>query len=162
MEKEQYSQEEMAVYIDYILQNDELEKAVSKWAKHPKSDNNLMGVIEALVRRDKECGGLIISVECDEIPTGAENIVLFSKSRQYYMHRVEGLEGHHYIMVFTSKKKFKECEDTSGVVMFIKELFAYIEQHEDLDGIIFNLEKEGMVCGKDFLRVALCMMQKED
>lgn len=161
MKSNQYSQGDISSFLDYMLQNNELEKALTKWKRDSQNVDKIWNVLNAFAKRDAECGGLIVAVECSQIPTGADNITLFEMGRQYYMHKVEGENNCNYAMAFTSKERFRECEDTVGIVLFIKELFTFIEQCEELDGIILNYGKEGMVCGKDFLRAVLCSIQNK-
>lgn len=42
------------------------------------------------------------------------------------------------MMVFTSKKKFKECNDNSGVFMFVGDVIEFALMMERTDGIILK------------------------
>lgn len=162
-ETEEMLEKDKEVFIEYMLNNAELEKLLRKWKRKRKSGESFLELITGIADRDKEQGGFILSVKSDMIPTGADNIELFlsPKYPRLDLNYVEGKDNGKYAMVFTSKERFRECNDTSGVVMFIGDLVYLLEQKQEVDGIIINLEKEEVIFGKDWLRAIICLLEKE-
>lgn len=163
-ETEEMIEQDKEVFIEYMLNNGALEKLLRKWKRKRKTGESLFELITGIVNRDKEQGGFILSVKSDLIPTGADHLELFltPKYPRLDLNYVEGKDNGKYAMVFTSKERFRECNDTSGVVMFIGDLIYLLEQKAEVDGIILNLEKEEIIFGKDWLRAILCILEKEN
>lgn len=65
-----------------------------------------------------------------------------------------------FAMVFTSRERFKVCNDTSGFVVFIDELFRFLISQPDIDGIMLNLKKEEAVFDKEMMKRVLSMMEQ--
>lgn len=57
------------------------------------------------------------------------------------------------VMIFTSRERFKECDDTSGFVMFIDELFEFLGTCVGIDGVVINYKKENVVLNKEMLGI---------
>lgn len=154
MGKEEFTAEEKQQFIEYMLNNKALEKKLKRWDKSPNNPDYFIEMIEAMAKRDQEQGGLIISVKSDEIPTGAENIEFFilDKYKRMNMNYAEAPSGKKYIMVFTSRKEFKECNDTSGIVMFIGDVINLALITKQTDGIVINAGKHGIAFDRVILR----------
>lgn len=163
MKTEEMIEKDKEVFIDYMLDNRELEKLLRKWKRKRKTGESLLELITGIAKRDQEQGGFILSVKSDLIPTGADNLELFltPKYPRLDLNYVEGKDNGKYAMVFTSKERFRECNDTSGVVMFIGDLVYLLEQKLEIDGIVLNLEKEEIIFGKDWLRAIICILEEE-
>lgn len=162
MTTEELIEKDKTRFIDYMLANDELEKLLRKWKRKKTSGDLFLELITGIAKRDKEQGGFILSVKTDKIPTGADNLDFFllPKHSKLELNYVEGKDDKKYAMVFTSKKRFMECNDTSGVVMFIGDLVYLLEQKPEVDGIVLNLQKEEIIFGKEWLRAIMCMIEK--
>lgn len=156
----QISDEEKRECIEYMLCNKSLEKTLRNWKRHKSCMDAMFEMLNAFVERARVDGGLIVSVKCDQIPTGAEHVEFFMADKVCELHWAEDKRGRLYVMVFTSKERFQECDDTSGVVMFMDELFIMAEKRKDLDGIIINLEKEEVILDKVMLRIVLWLLEK--
>ncbi|MGC6173967.1 SseB family protein [Lacrimispora sp. 38-1] len=156
---EKISEEEKKEYIEYMLQNDTIEEALKNWKRNQNSEE-LGKMLETIAAKSEECAGLILSVKSDSIPTGADNIVFFSGVERGDIHRVIDNEGKSYAMVFTSKEKFQECNDTSGFVMFIDEVFELIVDKEALDGMVMNIAQEDIVFNKFMMRVVIWLIRQ--
>lgn len=79
----------------------------------------------------------------------------YPKVELYY---VEGKDGKYYAMAFTSRESFKKCNDTSGLVMFIGDLFVLIEGMEEVNGIVLNIGREEIIFDKMLLRATLSLI----
>ncbi|RDY30136.1 SseB family protein [Lachnotalea glycerini] len=153
------NEEEKKEYIEYMLQNNTIEENLKNWKQNQNSEV-LSKMLETIAAKSEECAGLILSVKSDSIPTGADNIALFSDFDGGVIHRVIDNEGKSYAMLFTSKEKFKECDDTSGIVMFIDEVFELIVDKEELDGMVMNIYKEDVVFNKFVMRVVIWLIRQ--
>ena len=140
--------------IQYMLENYPLEKALKKFQKYPKRSKNLINLLRTIAEQDKNNRGLIMAVSCDGIPVGVENIEFFSIDQKFNFHKAGG-EDCTYVMAFTSKEHFRKFDDTSGIVMFIGDIFGIVECKGDIDGIVFNAGKEEVVLEKEFIRAVL-------
>lgn len=158
MKQEEFTSEEKQQFIEYMLDNKELEKKLRRWDKSQNNPDYFIEMIEEMAKRYSEQGGLIVSVRSDEIPTGADNVEFFmlDKYKKISINYAEDQLGKQYMMVFTSKKKFKECNDTSGVVMFVGDVIEFALMMERTDGIVLNMGKksgrDGIILGKIILR----------
>lgn len=156
---EKISDEEKKEYIDYMLQNDTIEEVLKNWKRNQNSEV-LCKMLETMAAKSEECAGLILAVKSDVIPTGADNIVLFTATERGEINRVIDKEGKSYAMVFTSKEKFKECNDASGFVMFIDEVFELIVDKEALDGLVINIGEEDVVFNKIMMKVVIWLIRQ--
>ncbi len=68
--------------------------------------------------------------------------------------------GKSYAMVFTSKERFQECNDTSGFVMSIGELFELLVEKEELDGMVINIGQEDIAFNKCMMRVVIWLIRQ--
>lgn len=158
MDRDEISDGEKQGFIELMLRNEGLEEAARKW----NGDSCMyaaLGVLDALAARAQQYGGLIVSVRCREIPAGADNIEFFMADKYCEVCWVEDADGKRYAMVFTSRERFGECGDTSGVVMFMDDLLAMAEAKEELDGIVINLGSEQVVIDKPMLRIAMRLLE---
>ena len=114
------SAEDNELFVNEMLNGNEvIEDALVNWKKNPDDPYAKAFVYKALLERDNNCGGLIISVKSEDIPAGADNVRYCDGSEQIILNKVKGSYEDHYLLVFTSMERFKECNETAGVVMFI-------------------------------------------
>lgn len=147
------SEKENDLYVNAMLEGNEIiENALGKWSNNQKDICAMLEVYKSIVDRDRECGGLIVSVESNGIPAGADNIEFFNGDKTIRMNRSKGASGDKYILVFTSRDRFREYNDTAGVVMFIRELFSLLGEMEGIDGIVVNLHKEEILFSKQVMQ----------
>lgn len=161
MMPELISEEEKKECIEYMLQNDEIELALNNWEQHKNSDEYMCKVLDVIAARSEECGGFIVAILSDNIPTGVNYIALFTGEEKGEIHRVENSDGKSYAMVFTSKSRFQKCNDTSGLVMFIDEVFDLLESKAELDGMVINFGSDDIIFDKIMMRAAICIMRQE-
>lgn len=140
--------------IQYMLENDSLEKALKKYKRHPKRSRNLISLLRILAEQDKDNRGLIVAVSCDEISVGVENIEFFNADKNCTFHKA-GEKDSAYVMAFTSKEHFRKFDDTSGIVMFIGDIFGIIEYKKNIDGIVLNAGEEEVILEKGLIRAVL-------
>ena len=158
MDMKAIADDEKREIIEFMLDNAALEEKMGKWKQKEEDILLFMDFTAALVRRSREDGGLIISVESGEVPPGAENIEIFRKDTKGDVNIVIGENKQHLAMIFTSRERFKECDDTSGFVMFIDELFEFLGTCAGIDGVIINYKKENVVLNKEMLGIFLDFM----
>lgn len=156
---EKISEEEQKEYIEYMLDNDKIEKYLISWKQNQNSET-LSKMLEIIAAESEECTGLILSVNSDSIPSGADNIVLFTGTERGDIHRLIDKAGKSYAMTFTSKERFQECNDTSGFVMFIDELFEILVEKEELDGMVINIGQEDIAFNKFMMRVVIWLIRQ--
>ena len=146
------SAEDNKLFVDEMLKGNEIiEEALTNWNDNPNDVEKLAYVYKALLDRDKECGGLIVSVESGKIPAGSENVKYFNGAEEIKVLKVSGSFDDEYLMVFTSRERFKECNETAGVVMFIRSVFSLLIKVEGVDGIVINIGKEEMILNKNYM-----------
>ncbi len=153
MDMKAIADDEKREIIEFMLDNAALEEKMGKWKQKEEDILLFMDFTAALVRRSREDGGLIISVESGEVPPGAENIEIFRKDKKGDVNIVIGENKQHLVMIFTSRERFKECDDTSGFVMFIDELFEFLGTCVGIDGVVINYKKENVVLNKEMLGI---------
>ena len=141
--------------IEFMLDNAVLEEKMGKWKQNGEDIVLFMDFVAALVKRSREDGGLIISVKSKDVPAGAENIEIFRKDKKGKVNIVAGGEEQRLAMVFTSKERFEKCNDTSGFVMFIDELFDFLGTRPEIDGLIMNYKEENIVFNKEMLEILM-------
>lgn len=139
--------------IEFMLDNAVLEEKMGKWKQKEEDIVLFMDFVAALVKRSREDGGMIISVRSGEVPTGAENIEIFRKDKKGDVNIVAGGNEQRLAMVFTSKERFKKCNDTSGFVIFIDEIFRFLGTRPEIDGLIMNYKEENIVFNKEMLDI---------
>lgn len=118
-------------------------------------------VLDVIAARSEECGGFIVAILSGNIPTGVNNIVFFTGEEKGEIHKVENSDGKSYAMVFTSKSRFQKCNDTSGLVMFIDEVFELLEGKAELDGMVINFGSDNIIFDKIMMRAAIWIMRQE-
>ena len=153
------SKEKKQELLEYMLCNQSLEKSLQNWKKHKKNTDSIIDLINALADGARSDKGIIVAVNCPDIPKGAEHVDFFMADKKRNMYWVDDKNGMRYVMVFTSKERFQECNDISGIVVFMDELFVMIEKRKDLDGIIINLEREEVILNKVILRAVIQVMK---
>lgn len=141
--------------IEFMLDNAVLEEKMGKWKRKEEDIVLFMDFMAALIKRSREDGGLIVSVRSEEVPAGAENIEIFRKDKKGDINIVAGGEEQRFAMVFTSKKRFEKCNDTSGFVMFIDELFGFLGTRTEIDGLIINYKEENVIFNKEMLEICV-------
>lgn len=143
------SAKENDLYVNAMLKGNEvIEIALAKWQEDQNDVCAMFAVYKSILDRDRDCGGLIVSVEAGDIPAGAENIEFFNGDKYLNLNRSKGSFGDKYLLVFTSRDRFRECNDTAGVVMFIREAFTLLGGMEGADGIVMNIGKEEIIFDK--------------
>lgn len=146
--------------IDLMLQNEAIEKAICNHQKHKRDADILINLLSVMAQRANEDGGFIVSVKCPDVFPGLDNIEILSENKHYELMNVEGKDNKKYVMVFTSKERYKMCDDTSGVIMFIDHLLRFVEQSDLVDGIVINLNKEQLIWDKIFIRMVLVLIEQ--
>lgn len=141
--------------IEYMLENRDLEKTLKKWKKYKRNDDYMFEVLELLIESAKNQKGMIVAVKADNMSIESEQLDFIDINKKYEMLYVTDKKDKSYIMVFTSKERFKECSNISGVVMFMDELIVAMERRKDVNGIIINLEKEEIILDKIMLRAII-------
>lgn len=159
MSMERLTEKEMKEALDVMLDNASIEEELQRWKQEEGNPILMMELLEAVTKRAKEEGGLIVSVKSDGVPAGAENIEFFQKEKNGDVNIITDNYDRHFAMVFTSKERFKLCDDTSGFVMFIDELFTFLGERPEIDGMMINWKKEDVVFDKEMMRTVLRMME---
>lgn len=156
------AEEENRKMIEFMLDNAVLEEKIGKWKQKEEDIVLFMDFIAALIKRSREDGGLIISVKSGEVMTGAENIEIFRKDKRGDLNIVAGESGRRFAMVFTSRERFKKCDDTSGFVMFIDELIGFLETQPEIDGCIMNYKEEDVIFNKEMLGILVDFLDSKE
>lgn len=156
------SAEDNELFVNEMLNGNEvIEDALVNWKKNPEDPYAKAFVYKALLERDNNCGGLIISVKSEHIPAGADNVRYCDGSEQIILNKVKGSYEDHYLLVFTSRERFKECNETAGVVMFIRSVFSLLRKVKGVDGIVINIGKEEMILNKNYMDLLNRLIQKD-
>lgn len=154
---------ELEEVVAYMLANEKIETAMKGYTENPSSET-FLSMMTAMIERDAEDGGFILSIHSEEIEPGAENIVVFQndKHKKLTITNVEIGNESRYALAFTSKRRFMTCNDTSGIVMFIGELVELMAHSDQVDGLILNLENEEIILDKRIIMVLNeCMKDKK-
>lgn len=155
--------EDNELFVNEMLKgNEKIEDALANWKENSEDSYAMAFVYKALLERDNQCGGLIISIKDDNIPAGADNIKYYNGSEQITLNKVKGSYEDHYLLVFTSRERFKECNETAGVVMFIREAFYLLIKVEGVDGIVLNICNEEMILNKNYMELINKLVEKGD
>lgn len=148
------SAEENDIIVNEMLKGNEvIEEALAKWKEDTQNIGYIAAAYKSIIDRDRECGGFIVSVECDNVPAGADNVEFFNGGKTLKLNKTKGSYDDRYLLVFTSRDRFRECNDTAGVVMFIREAFSLLRDIEGVDGIVINIGKEEVVINKYDMKV---------
>lgn len=145
MERPKLPEEEKKSFIDYMLKNEKLEMTIQK--RNKALTLYQISVLSSIFLRCKDNAGFIVAVDSCEIPIGVDNIEFYTEIKKYSkMHCAAMEDGTKYVMVFTSKKRFKEIDGLSGVVMPM-EVFIGVMcfKKDEADGIVINLGKEELI-----------------
>lgn len=156
------AEEENRKMIEFMLDNAVLEEKIGKWKQKEEDIVLFMDFIAALIKRSREDGGLIISIKSEEVMTGAENIEIFRKDKRGDLNIVAGESGQRFAMVFTSRERFKKCDDTSGFVMFMDELIGFLETQPEIDGCIMNYKEEDVIFNKEMLGILVDFLDSKE
>lgn len=141
--------------------NQIIEEALAKWKENEGNICDIASVYKSILDRDRAYGGLIVSVECDNVPAGADNIEFFNGGKMLKLNKTRGSYDDRYLLVFTSRDRFKECNDTAGVVMFIREAFSLLADIEGVDGIVINIGREEAILNKSVMKMINRMIEME-
>ena len=148
------SEAENDLIVTAMLNNNEIiEEALTEWIYNQQDIYATAKVFKCIQDRDQRCGGLIVSVESGSISAGADNIEFFNGNKHVSMNRVKGKLGESYIMIFTSRERFRQYNNTAGIVMFIRELFSFLGNLDGVEGIVINMGKEDVVIDRIMLNL---------
>lgn len=156
-----FTEKEKQEAMEHILDNVSIERELQRWKEEEENPALMRRLLDAVVQRAREDGGLIISVKSGDVPAGAENIELFRAEKKGDINFIAGSCNHRFAMVFTSRERFEACGDTSGFVMFIDDLFQFLTEQPDIDGMMLNLKKEEAVFDKEMMKAVLARLGKE-
>lgn len=160
---ENFREIEQDQIIAHMLENEEIEKSLQKWAKE-QSNEAFTSMMYAMIERDANDGGLILAIHNEGVEEGKGDIVFFQKDvhKELIITNVESESNKRYALVYTSKNCFKSCKNTSGIVMFIREVVELLVLSEQLDGVIINFGNEDILLDKRELGALLaCIKMKE-
>lgn len=164
MDQPKLTEEQKQSFIDYMLRNEEVEKAIQKTDKAlPLYE---ISVLRSILLRCEDNAGFIVAVDSCEIPTGVDNLGFYTEITMYSkMHCAAKEDGEKYVMVFTSKSRFMEIDGLSGVVIPIDILIGMIcLKKAETDGIVINLKKEELIIkmpALEFLYNCICELESE-
>ena len=148
------SAEENDIIVNKMLKGNEvIEEALAKWKEDTQDVGYIAAAYKSIIDRDREYGGFIVSVESGNIPAGADHVEFFNGDKYVKLNKAKGSHDDRYFLVFTSRDRFRECNDTAGVVMFIREAFSLLRDIEGVDGIVINIGKEEVVINKHDMKV---------
>lgn len=142
MRKLELTVEEKKAFIDYMLNNEELEQAIQNNKEVPMYS---ISILNSIISRCKDDAGLIIAVKSSEIPVGIGNIELYTElTKHCEMHCAAMEDGTKYVMAFTSKNRF--LDDLSGVVIPIDVFIGMMcLKKDETDGIVINWGEEEII-----------------
>ncbi len=137
------TEEEKRLFIDYMLENEELEKIIER--KDKQLPDYQLSVYGSIIWRCRNDAGFIVALDSSEIPVG--KIGFYTELTQECQMKIAARkDGRKYVMAFTSKEKFKKYFDVSGVVLPMDDLIAIIcLKKEEVDGIVINLGKKELI-----------------
>lgn len=147
------SEELKEKFIEYMLDNRQVERKVEYLGKHPKSRNGVFNLIKELADCDAIEKGVILGIKANS--DNLKGRLSFFEMQQGDLTYVTDSRGRRFVMLFTSKKKFELCPDIQGYVCFIKELFEALAVKEAVDGIAFNINSDGILLDKFVIRIVL-------
>lgn len=148
------SAEENDIIVNEMLRGNEIiEETLAKWKEDTQDVGYIAAAYKSIIDRDRECGGFIVSVESGNVPAGADHVEFFNGGKPLKLNKAKGSYDDRYLLVFTTRDRFRECNDTAGVVMFIREAFSLLRDIEGVDGIVINIGKEEVVINKHDMKV---------
>lgn len=142
MRKLELTVEEKKAFIDYMLNNEELEQAIQNNKEVPMYS---ISILNSIISRCKDDAGLIVAVKSSKIPVGVGNIELYTEVKEHCeMHCAAMEDGTKYVMAFTSKNRF--LDDLSGVVIPIDVFIGMMcLKKDETDGIVINWGEEEII-----------------
>lgn len=151
------SEGEQEVFIDYMLDNEKLEKTIRSWDDNPQNTDTFMEMIYTFVDRINDGGAFVVALESNTIKPGVKNIEFATGNKGGTIaSAVNVKENKVYAMLYTDKKYFeRNCNDLSGLVMFIDDILEYIETIKNVDGVVINAGRDDIILGKPFIRTIL-------
>lgn len=154
MDQLKVTTEEKKMFIDYMLNNEELEKVIQKSCENPLIYELL--VFGAIIERCQNDAGFIVAVNSDKIPAGADNIEFYTEVTKGCEMICAGKEdGTKYVMVFTSKERFQKAGDMSGMVMPIDDFIGVMCLKKEIDGMVINVMDEELIMETSALEILL-------
>lgn len=151
------SEDEQEAFMDYMLDNVNLEKAIRRWNSNPKIIEIFMEMIYTFVDRINDGGAFIVALESDDIKSGVENIEFATGNKGGIIaSAISVKENKKYAMLYTDKEYFEgNCNDLSGLVIFIDDILKYIEKRKGIQGVVINAGRDNIILGKPFIRIIL-------
>ena len=147
------AEDNVGIVNEMLKGNEVIEKALAKWKDNQLDICDIAAAYKSIIDRDRECGGFIVSVESGNVQAGADHVEFFNGGKPLKLNKAKGSYDEQYLFVFTTRDRFRECNDTAGVVMFIREAFTLLKDIEGVDGIIINIGKEEVVINKHDMKV---------
>ena len=100
--------------------------------------------------------GLIVAIKSDVVKPRADNIEFLTGKQHGMVQTAATQDGKAYAVVFTSKERFQNCcNDLSGIIMFMEDVFVTLEKREELDGIVINAGTEETILDKMMMRAII-------
>lgn len=158
--KKLVSMEENESIVNEMLKGNEvIEKALEEWKHNRENIGDMASIYKSITDRDRKYGGLIVSVESGSVPAGADNVEFFNGDKPVKLNKVRDSDDEKYLLVFTSRERFREYNDTAGVVMFIREVFSLLADIEGVNGIVINMGKEEIIINKCVMKMISQMIK---
>ena len=133
------SEENVGIVNEMLKGNEVIEKALAKWKDNQLDICDIAAVYKSIVDRDREYGGLIVSVECGDIPAGAENVQFYNGDKKINLNKTKDSDDNYYFLVFT--------------VMFIQYVFTLLTNIEGVEGIVMNMGSEEVILNKSVMKM---------
>lgn len=158
------SKEERQQYIDYMLENKDMDETLQRWNKAKDEVIETFDVTKKLLEKCKVNRGLIVAIECQEMESDVDNIKLYIfrddlPDEKFLMNMAVNKDGKKYLTVFTTKERFREFTQKNdgimGILMFVDDIFRFVLLQDKVDGIVLNLAEEEVMFDKDVLKLVL-------
>lgn len=158
------SKEERQQYIDYMLENKDMEEILQRWNEAKVEVIETFDVTKKLLEKCKGNRGLIVAIECQEMESDVENIKLYIlkddfPDKKFLMNMAVNKVGKKYLTVFSTKERFQQFSQKNdgimGILMFIDDIFRFVLLQDKVDGIVLNLAEEEVMLDKDVLKLVL-------
>lgn len=151
-----FSESEKQENIQYMLNNAELENVLQKWKNSKETEEDFLHFINAFIKSNDNDAGLIVAVKSNVVKPGVDNIEFLTGKQHGMVQTAATQDGKAYAMVFTSKERFQKCcNDLSGIIMFMEDVFVTLEKKEELDGIVINAGAEEIILDKMMVRAII-------
>lgn len=147
------AEENVGIVNEMLKGNEVIEKALAKWKDNQLDICDIASVYKSIVDRDREYGGLIVSVECGDIPAGSENVQFYNGGKKINLNKTKDSDDNYYFLVFTSREKFQKFNETAGAVMFIQYVFSLLTNIEGVEGIVMNMGSEEVILNKKVMKM---------